>query len=118
MLVVANAELAQSLQGMVRTTVAELEQAWLTGRADLGRVEARELLPRTEQVGMEREQGELLRDGDTARPQPATRSNPAGLTVRQLEIAALMGRGLTHAETAAKLARWTTRCRRRSTSSV
>jgi DNA-binding CsgD family transcriptional regulator len=36
-------------------------------------------------------------------PRPATRSNPAGLTDRQVEILALLGDGRTNAEIAAKL---------------
>ena len=36
-------------------------------------------------------------------PQPATRSNPAGLTDRQVEILGLLGKGLTNAEIAARL---------------
>jgi DNA-binding CsgD family transcriptional regulator len=36
-------------------------------------------------------------------PQPTTRSNPAGLTDRQVEILALLGDGRTNAEIAAKL---------------
>jgi DNA-binding CsgD family transcriptional regulator/tetratricopeptide (TPR) repeat protein len=183
----ANAERAQSLQGLVLTAVAELEHAWLTGRAGAVRAAALEILPRTVQVGLERERGELARylrrlgepmdafagcpeefaaglrgdwrgaaarweriggpyeralelaesgeveptseavevfDGLGARPaaawtrrrlremgvsaiprgpRPATRSNPAGLTDRQVEILGLLATGLTNAEIAARL---------------
>lgn len=37
------------------------------------------------------------------RPRAATRANPAGLTVRQLEVLALLDEGLTNAELAERL---------------
>jgi DNA-binding CsgD family transcriptional regulator len=55
-----NAERADSLLALVPTAAAELEYAWLTARPDSAQP-ALDLLPRTEQVGRERDRGELLR---------------------------------------------------------
>jgi DNA-binding CsgD family transcriptional regulator/tetratricopeptide (TPR) repeat protein len=55
-----NAEQANSLLALVPTAAAEAEHAWLTGRADTALM-ATALLSRVEQVGRERDRGELLR---------------------------------------------------------